>query len=83
MLDCLMRGEAPFASHALYTQPGVLDDENENEREIGINAGLAWHTAADAVVVYGDLGTSRGMRIGIDHAEASGVPVEIRSLSGW
>lgn len=26
MRDCLKRGEAPFASHALYTQPGVLDD---------------------------------------------------------
>lgn len=24
--DCLKRGEAPFASHLLYTQPGVLDD---------------------------------------------------------
>ncbi len=21
--DCLLRGEAPFASHLLYTQPGV------------------------------------------------------------
>lgn len=24
--DCLLRGEAPFASHGLYAQPGVLDD---------------------------------------------------------
>lgn len=23
MRDCLRRGEAPYASHALYTQPGV------------------------------------------------------------
>ncbi len=27
MRDCLKRGEAPFASHGLYTQPGVLDDD--------------------------------------------------------
>lgn len=26
LADCLRRGEAPFASHAIYTQPGVLDD---------------------------------------------------------
>ena len=24
--DCLQRGEAPLASHLLYTQPDVLDD---------------------------------------------------------
>lgn len=24
--DSLLRGEAPFASHAIYTLPGVLDD---------------------------------------------------------
>lgn len=32
MRDCLKRGEAPFASHLLYTQPGVLDDLVPNER---------------------------------------------------
>ena len=26
--DCLSRGEAPFACHLLYTQPGVLRDES-------------------------------------------------------
>lgn len=26
MADCLKRGEAPFASHLLYTQDGILDD---------------------------------------------------------
>ena len=26
MRDCFERGEAPFASHLLYTQMGVLDD---------------------------------------------------------
>ncbi len=33
MHGCLMRGEAPYASHGLCTQPGVLDDTIElNER---------------------------------------------------
>jgi hypothetical protein len=31
--DCLEPGEAPFASHLLYTQPGVLCDGVANERE--------------------------------------------------
>ena len=31
--DSLLRGEAPLASHLLYTQPGVLDDRVPDERE--------------------------------------------------
>ena len=34
--DCLRRGEAPIASHLLYTQPGVLDDDVPEERAQGI-----------------------------------------------
>lgn len=66
--DALLRGETPFASHLLYTQPGVLDDADPDERKIGIEAGLAWGGAADATVVYMDRGLSRGMRAGIDMA---------------
>jgi len=33
MRDCLLKGEAPFASHGLYTQEGVLDDTIPEERE--------------------------------------------------
>lgn len=43
--DCLLRGEAPYASHAIYTQPGVLDDDIPSERTRGIHAGLAWGLA--------------------------------------
>lgn len=38
--DSLTRGEAPIASHLLYTQPGVLDDAVPRERALGIEAGL-------------------------------------------
>ena len=31
--DSLLRGEAPIASHLLYTQPGVLRDNVAGERE--------------------------------------------------
>jgi len=40
--DSLMRGEAPLASHLLYTQEGVLRDEIPEERALGIEAGLSW-----------------------------------------
>jgi hypothetical protein len=70
MADCIERDEAPFASHGLYTQEGVLDDTDTLERERGIQAGFAWRGAAEATVVYRDLGYSRGMLLGIDDALA-------------
>lgn len=81
--DCLSRGEAPIASHLLYTQPGVLDDDNPEERVWGIQAGFAWSNAAEATVVYDDLGISRGMQYGIERAEREGRPVEYRKLPGF
>jgi len=83
MADCLARGEAPFASHALYTQPGVLDDTIPVEREKGILAGFAWGEKAEARVVYTDQGISSGMKAGIVHAEGIGQPVEMRKLGAW
>lgn len=79
--DSLARGEAPFASHAIYTQPGVLDDGKPEERVAGIAAGFAWGAVADATVVYEDLGVSRGMHYGIDDAAKAGRPVEYRKLA--
>lgn len=83
MRDCLLRGEAPFASHALYTQPGVLDDGKPDEREHGITAGFAFRHVAERTVVYTDLGRSPGMLSGIAHAEDLGQPVTFRSLDAW
>lgn len=78
--DSLLRGEAPIASHLLYTQPGVLDDTVPDERQHGIDAGLAWKAVAHASVVYTDHGITRGMQYGIDAANAAGIPVEMRRL---
>lgn len=80
MRDCLQRGEAPYASHLLYTQDGVLDDGDKAERSLGIEAGLCWGDKAEATVVYADLGISGGMHQGIARAKAAGRPVEIRTL---
>ena len=78
--DSLLRGEAPIASHLLYTQPGVLHDEVPEERQHGIDAGLAWRDVADATVVYIDRGVTRGMEFGIATAREAGRLVEFRSL---
>ena len=84
MRDCLTRGEAPYASHGLYTRAGVLDDRNPSERVWGINAGFAWRKHADLTVVYTNLGITWGMRQGIAHAENIGCPIERRDLvSSW
>ena len=78
--DSLLRGEAPFASHLLYTQPGVLDDMDIEERRVGITAGLEWGEWADLVAVYEDLGISPGMEQGISTARDRGMQVEFRRL---
>jgi hypothetical protein len=80
--DSLNRGEAPIASHLLYTQPGILNDDIEEERNWGIDAGLAWRKVAQGSVVYTDRGISRGMRYGIRAAEEAGLTVEYRTLLG-
>lgn len=76
----LGRGEAPIASHLLYTQEGVLNDDLPHERLWGIEAGLAWRAVAQASVVYCDRGISKGMEYGIEAAHAAGVPVEYRYI---
>lgn len=78
--DSLLRGEAPIASHLLYTQPGILNDDIPAERQHGIDAGLAWRAVAQASVVYTDLGISKGMEYGIQAAKGAGVPIEYRTL---
>ena len=83
MRDCILRGETPYASHALLTQPGVLDDNNPDERMMGILAGLAWAPRADYVVVGTDRGISRCMVLGIERHRAEGRVVFERSLPDW
>ena len=80
MRNCFMRGEFPFASHLLYTQEGILDDKNKEERKLGIEAGLCWGVFAEKSVVYTDRGISEGMKIGMQNAEKMGRKIEMRKL---
>jgi hypothetical protein len=76
--DCLARGESPYASHLFFTQ--FLDDDDQAERALGIDAGLAWGKAAAKSVVYTDRGISGGMAYGIEAAHKAGRPIEYRTL---
>ena len=78
--DSLSHGEAPIASHLLYTQDGILDDTIPTEREWGINAGLAWKCVAEKHVVYVDYGITMGMKFGLDYAARQGLPVFRRTI---
>ncbi len=78
--DSLMRGEAPIASHLLYTQDGVLDDTVPNERQQGIDAGHAWLEMAELVVFYVDLGMSKGMKAAQARALEMGKSCQIRYI---
>lgn len=81
--DCILRGESPYASHLLYTQPGILVDEVPEERQLGIDAGFVWRSLAKKTVVYQDLGISKGMEYGIKHAQSIGHEIEYRSLPNF
>jgi hypothetical protein len=79
--DCIVNHhEAPFLSHLLYTQPGILNDAFAEERMLGIEAGLAWGEVAEATIVYYDLDISPGMSYGIKNAILAGRPIEFRKL---
>jgi hypothetical protein len=78
--DCLTRGEAPIASHLLFTQPGILRDDVPEERALGIAAGLAWLPIADAMVVYVDHGVSESMCQAMIAAQRASLKVECRCL---
>jgi len=78
--DSLRRGESPIASHLLYTQPGILNENIPAERLWGIEAGHAWLKHADLMAVYEDWGLSGGVKAAIKKAEAIGLPIEYRRI---
>ena len=52
-MDCLRRGEAPYASHLFFffffffAQEGILDDCDMTQRKLGMEAGFTWGAKAD------------------------------------
>jgi hypothetical protein len=82
MRNCIMRGEAPYASHGLYTQTGVLNDADPEERKLGMRCGFEFYRVAECCAIYVDEGISGGMVEGIQQAMKRGVPLHYRALRG-
>ena len=80
MVESISRGEAPLPSHLLYTQDGVLDDDDPMSRTVGISAGFAWNKKADYAVFYCDLGWSDGMKSALKNFMALGKPIVVRYM---
>ena len=78
--DCMLRGEAPIASHLLFTQPGILDDNRPDERRLGIECGLAWYQAKVVVMFYVDYGISPGMSQALKYCDLTQTPFEWRTI---
>lgn len=78
--DSLLRGESPIASHLLYTQEGILNDNIPEERMLGINAGLAWKNVANKHVFYTDYGYSKGMLYAKENSINNNVIIEERKI---
>ena len=66
------QGCIPFAPHLLY--PQFLDDGNEDERRIGIYAGLYFLPSCSELWVFGDR-ISDGMRTEMRKAEKRRIPI--------
>jgi hypothetical protein len=74
LLNSLLQGETPVASHLLYTQVWSEKPElREAGIKAGIKAGIELHKRADMVALGVDLGISSGMRLAADHAALIGV----------
>jgi len=71
-------GEAPFASHQMYTQ--ALNDSSPRERCIGMEAGYTWMRYAYMVAFYVDYGMSGGMHKALDMAVALDAKIDFRKL---
>lgn len=78
--DSLKRGEAPYASHVFFDQPGILDDADPHERTLGMECGDAWAMCADRHVFYCDRGMSAGMQRRWKQCAAEGRMVERRYI---
>ena len=78
LLDSLKRGESAIASHKIW--PGILNDNNPEERQLGIDAGRAWIPVATLMTVYVDWGISNEMENAMSRARLHKIPIELREI---
>jgi hypothetical protein len=81
MAYCIANDAAPFASHLLYTQPGVLNDKDPAERKNGMRAGFAVAAKLQERWFFIDLGMTDGMLRGEEAAAKMTPPQKTRRIS--
>lgn len=76
----VLDGNYPYISHLVF--PQFLDDNNPQERELGLMAGLAFLELCHEVWVCGDI-ISNGMKQELEYLEKLGggmIPVKFKDL---
>lgn len=81
MAYCIANDAAPYASHLLYTQPGVLNDKIPEERKNGMRAGFAIGNKLEERWFFTDLGMTDGMVRGEEAAAKMNPPQKTRRIS--
>jgi len=80
MKGILKQGNCPFASHILYTQEGILDDDEESERSTGIRCGYKIGNNADKIIFFMDYGMSKGMVFALEHYTKNGSNIHFKYI---
>ena len=78
-MEAIHEGYVPMAPHLYFTQ--FLDDDNEEQREAGIEMGFAWIEDCMELWVIGDRITE-GMAAEIAKATEMNIPVRIKRFDG-
>lgn len=76
--ECALRGDSPYASHLMLTT--ALDDNEPDERALGIELGLAFRRAVDMRIFYINLGWSHGMLAAVSLYRRERLPYEVRRI---
>lgn len=75
--DCLLRGESPIATHAMYTRPGIL---SKCEGGLASEASDGLAEAVGVTVLYTDYGITSKMNLGLDRASFHGHDIFYREI---
>ena len=78
-MHAITQGYVPFASHLFFTQ--FLDDNNPDQRALGIEMGYDFWDKADIICFYIDRGMSPGMKEALTRAFLQGKTVKKFRLS--
>lgn len=73
---CIKNAYAPICSHLLFTQPGILNDNDHFERVLGISCGLQWLRVSEKQIFFVDYGMSEGMNKGKEVGKLIGIEQE-------